>query len=65
MLVSFYSHSLDTAADQPLELADVLAGIKAGRWRVEVEAVRAQLPGSKAYAEAEQAVTAIDGLIAE
>jgi hypothetical protein len=56
MLVSFYSHSLDTATDQSLELADVLAGIKAGRWRTEVEAVRAQPPGSKAYAEAKRAL---------
>jgi hypothetical protein len=49
MLVSFYSRSQDTATDQLLELADVLADIKDGRWQAEVEAVRKEPPGSPAY----------------
>lgn len=51
MLVSFYPDSTTTAG-QALDLPEVLAGIQDGRWRAEVEAVRA-LSG-KAYAEAKK-----------
>jgi hypothetical protein len=51
MLVSFYPDSVTTAG-QSLELPEVLAGIKAGRWRAEVEVVRG-LTGT-AYTEAKK-----------
>ncbi|GAB3637271.1 hypothetical protein GCM10027422_28610 [Hymenobacter arcticus] len=54
MLVSFYPHSLKPKASQALELAEVLAGIRDGRWSAEVEAVRAAAADSKAYAAAKK-----------
>jgi hypothetical protein len=48
MLVSFYPDSVTTAG-QSLELPEVLADIKAGRWRVQVEEARAVIGNKAAY----------------
>jgi hypothetical protein len=53
MLVSFYPDSVTTAG-QSLELPEVLAGIKTGRWRAEVEAARAVIGNKTAYAAAKR-----------
>ncbi len=51
--VSFYPDSTTTAG-QVLNLPEVLAGIKAGRWRAEVEAARAVIGNKAAYAAAKR-----------
>lgn len=51
--VSFYPDSTTTAG-QALDLPEVLAGIKAGRWRAEVEAARAVISNKTAYAAAKR-----------
>ncbi|WP_232341592.1 BT4734/BF3469 family protein [Hymenobacter ginkgonis] len=53
MLVSFYPDSVTTAG-QTLELPEVLAGIRDGRWRTAVEAARAALGDKAAYARAKR-----------
>jgi hypothetical protein len=55
MLVSFYPDSVTTTG-QMLELPEVLAGIRNGQWRAEVEAVRRETAGSKAYTKAKRAL---------
>lgn len=53
MLVSFYPDSVTTAGQQ-LALPEVLAGIRDGRWRAEVEAARAVSGNKAAYAAAKR-----------
>lgn len=51
--VSFYPDSVTTTGDA-LELPDVLAGIKDGRWRADVEKARAALGNKVAYGVAKR-----------
>ncbi|TDN38266.1 hypothetical protein E4631_06140 [Hymenobacter sp. UV11] len=53
MLVSYYPDSVTTAG-QALELPEVLAGIKEGRWREQVEAARAVAGDKAAYDRAKR-----------
>jgi len=55
-MVSLFPHIKATTGGQHLALADVLAGIAAGQWAAEVEAVRAHEAGSPAYDAAKRAL---------
>ncbi|WP_151086818.1 BT4734/BF3469 family protein [Hymenobacter baengnokdamensis] len=56
MLVSFYPKSMNPEASQALQLPGVLAGIRDGRWREQVLAVRGLDPAGKAYSAAKKAL---------
>ncbi|TVT43103.1 hypothetical protein FNT36_03150 [Hymenobacter setariae] len=56
MMVSLFPQIKATTGGEKLPLVEVLAGIMSGLWRAQVEAVRAEQPGSGAYDMAKRAL---------
>lgn len=54
MLVSFFPKLINPEPTKVLHLAELLAGIRDGRWAEQVLAVRALAPNSTAYSEAKR-----------